>query len=306
MHVSTSTILRLLGPAGADGDASLAVLARRAGRSVFEVHRAFRRVVGVTPKRYTARLRLERAASELVATSRSILDIALARGFASHEVFTRAFVRHFRMTPRAYRARGLLATGSRSARARAIAARHAAVVRSVGPCIGLHHMQLERTPMTAPVPVTRRTLSAQPTLVIRRKIALAQVAQELASILPRVFAFAQQHGVPFAGPPFTRYVELGLGTATIEAGFAVGAPASGEGDIVGSELPGGDAAVAIHVGAYERLPDTHAIVTAWIDAQKLAAGSPWEVYVTDPGEFPDPADWRTEIVYPLVGPARTS
>ena len=295
MHVPTSKILQLLGTAGTTSDASLAALARRAGRSVFEVHRAFRRVVGDTPKRYTARLRLERAACELVASRRSILEIALASGFASHEVFTRAFVRRFGMSPRAYRARGLAGAG-----VRAIVLRHAAVVREVGPCIGLHHMQLERRPMTAPVPVTRRTLTAQPTLVVRRKITLAQVAQELAGILPRVFTFAQQTGIPLAGPPFTRYLEMGRGTATIEAGFAVGVAGKSEGDIVASELPGGNAAVAIHVGAYDRLEDTHAIVATWLDAQKLAAGAPWEVYVTDPGETPDPKDWKTEVVYPIT------
>jgi len=30
-----------------------------------------------------------------------------------------------------------------------------------------------------------------------------------------------------------------------------------------------------------------------------AGGAPWESYVTDPGEHPDPADWRTEVYWPL-------
>jgi AraC family transcriptional regulator len=115
-----------------------------------------------------------------------------------------------------------------------------------------------------------------------------------------VYGFAQQHGIPLAGPPFTRYLELGRGTATIEAGFAVAVAAKGEGDILGSELPAGDAAVAIHAGPYERLVETHAIVATWLDAQKLTAGAPWEIYVTDPGETPDPKDWRTDVVYPIT------
>lgn len=28
-------------------------------------------------------------------------------------------------------------------------------------------------------------------------------------------------------------------------------------------------------------------------------GPPWEVYVTDPAEHPDSADWRTEIHWPV-------
>jgi hypothetical protein len=28
-------------------------------------------------------------------------------------------------------------------------------------------------------------------------------------------------------------------------------------------------------------------------------GAPWESYVTDPGEFPDVNDWRTEVYWPF-------
>lgn len=56
-------------------------------------------------KRYTSRLRLDRAASELVSTQRPILEIAHDCSFASHAVFTRAFLRRFGMSPQSYRAR---------------------------------------------------------------------------------------------------------------------------------------------------------------------------------------------------------
>jgi len=31
----------------------------------------------------------------------------------------------------------------------------------------------------------------------------------------------------------------------------------------------------------------------------VAAGAPWESYVTDPADYPDPADWKTEIFWPV-------
>jgi effector-binding domain-containing protein len=38
----------------------------------------------------------------------------------------------------------------------------------------------------------------------------------------------------------------------------------------------------------------------WMEAQGFrAAGAPWEAYLTDPAEHPDPADWRTEICWPI-------
>lgn len=297
MHVPVAQILPLLDQVrrNLDGDVSLEALARRAGRSRFELHRAFHRVTGETSKRYTTRLRLDRAAAELVLGRRSILEVALACGFASHEVFTRAFLRRFGMSPRAYRARGLAGTGARD-----IALRHAAIVRDAGPCIGLHHLTVERRPAMT-VEVTRRQLDPCPALIIRRKTSHTDIAKTIGEILPKVFAYAQQHGLPFAGPPFVRYIEMARGSMTIEGGMPLAVAGKTDGEIEAIELPGGPAAIAIHAGPYDTLGETHTAVDAWITAQGAkAAGAPWESYVTDPGEKPDPKDWRTEVIYPLA------
>jgi AraC family transcriptional regulator len=55
-----------------------------------------------------------------------------------------------------------------------------------------------------------------------------------------------------------------------------------------------------HSPYYDGLNEANAAVYAWIQEQGLVvAGPPWEVYVTDPGEVPDPQDWRTEIFWPV-------
>ena len=83
---------------------SLALVAERTQLSRFQFHRLFHRQAGETLKRYTLRLRLERAAARLIASEETVLAVALANGFASHEVFTRAFRRHFGSLPTDYRA----------------------------------------------------------------------------------------------------------------------------------------------------------------------------------------------------------
>jgi AraC-like DNA-binding protein len=92
------------GRLGDAGSLSLEALAARAGWSRFHLHRAFRRIVGETPKQYALRLRLARAAAALITTDDPVLTIAVAAGFASHEVFTRAFRRRYGCTPARYRA----------------------------------------------------------------------------------------------------------------------------------------------------------------------------------------------------------
>src|SRR5262245_11170753 len=150
------------------------------------------------------------------------------------------------------------------------------------------------------IQVSRKELQPQNALVIRRRCTRDDIAKTLGETLSRVFAWAQQHGVPFAGQPFTRYLPSGPGLLSIEAGLPIAAPSPGEGEIMAVELPAGPAAVGIHDGSYETLGQTHAAIERWIEANRLeAGGAPWEVYVTDPAHHPSPADWRTEVVYPL-------
>jgi len=49
------------------------------------------------------------------------------------------------------------------------------------------------------------------------------------------------------------------------------------------------------------LNDTYVAMERWMDANGVRPGSaPWESYITDPAEHPDPADWRTEVYWPLA------
>src|SRR5215471_9823390 len=86
----------------------LANLATETGQSLFHAHRTLQAVLGETPKHFTLRLRVDRAAAALISSQASILDIALACGFESHETFCRSVRRRFRMSPSAYRKRVLM------------------------------------------------------------------------------------------------------------------------------------------------------------------------------------------------------
>ncbi|MCK6484451.1 MAG: AraC family transcriptional regulator [Phycisphaerae bacterium] len=91
-----------------DGDLSLEALAAVAGCSSPYFARRFADVMAETPKQYTSRLRLERAALRLVLLDDGILEIALDCGFTCHETFSRAFHRRFGVAPQAFRREGWL------------------------------------------------------------------------------------------------------------------------------------------------------------------------------------------------------
>lgn len=277
-------------------DLSLQRLSRRAGWSPFHFHRIFCDLVGETPKQYTLRLRLDRAASRLLTTDAPVLQIALDSGFRSPEVFTRAFVRHFKRTPSQYR--------SGTARIPAAAREsHTELIASVSPCVRLFHFNefADKGPRMPDMSVTRETRAPQPFLFVRRRVARSEIAATLADGFGKVFAYCQQRGLPLSGRPTARYLVTGPGLLTIDAGVPLSAAAEGLDDIQAGELQGGPVAVGVHAGSYAELPAANAAIERWIEEHGYqVAGAPWESYLTDPAEFPDPADWRTEICWPLA------
>jgi AraC family transcriptional regulator len=85
-----------------DTDITLADLARVADQSPFHFARKFALVMGVPPKRYVSRMRLDKAIAELAAGKLPLAQIALNAGFSSQTSFTRAFRRTTSMTPQEY------------------------------------------------------------------------------------------------------------------------------------------------------------------------------------------------------------
>jgi AraC-like DNA-binding protein len=79
-------------------------LARAAGLSRAHFSREFRRAFGESPHVYLLTRRLERAASMLRTTDRSVADICIAVGLDSIGSFTTSFTRMFGRPPTAYRA----------------------------------------------------------------------------------------------------------------------------------------------------------------------------------------------------------
>jgi AraC family transcriptional regulator len=279
-----------------DEDLSLGALARRSGRSQSHFHRSFTGFADESPKQYTQRVRLERAAAELLATDASVMDVALGAGFASHEVFTRAFKRHFGQPPRDFRAASSLGPDERL--------RYREVVQTVSPCIRLYRISLTRREETQSMPtsdIERRELqSEQPMLYIRRRIPLNRLQQTMGECFGALYGYGQKAGLPIAGQPIARYASTGAGLWTVDFIMPLSAPADANGEMEPGVLASGPVAFAVHHGPYDRLSDTYAAIETWAERNGYGAGGPpWESYVTDPGQTPDPADWRTEVFWPL-------
>jgi AraC family transcriptional regulator len=71
--------------------------------SRFHFDRIMTSVAGETPGKFRRRILLERAAYRLLTCGRPVLEIAVEAGYASHEAFSRAFLRAYGVPPTAWR-----------------------------------------------------------------------------------------------------------------------------------------------------------------------------------------------------------
>jgi len=92
-----------------DRDLSREVLAEVAGYSVPHLHRIFTGELGENIADYVRRVRLERAGRKLRMGAVDISQVALAAGYQTHTAFSRAFKRHFGLSPSAFRQLGCAA-----------------------------------------------------------------------------------------------------------------------------------------------------------------------------------------------------
>jgi AraC family transcriptional regulator len=96
---------------------TLGGLAAVATFSPFHFHRVFKASTGETLFEFIPRLRIERAASALIAHPRqSVLEVALDHGFASAATFARAFRARFGMSASQWRGGGAGAAPGAGAR----------------------------------------------------------------------------------------------------------------------------------------------------------------------------------------------
>jgi transcriptional regulator GlxA family with amidase domain len=102
-HPKLSQVIQMMEGAIED-PISPADLAEDVGMSTRQLERLFRRYLNRSPKRYYMELRLQKARNLLMQTDMSVINVALACGFASPSHFSKCYRSHYNTTP--YRERG--------------------------------------------------------------------------------------------------------------------------------------------------------------------------------------------------------
>lgn len=102
-HPKLSRVIQMM-EANIEEPISPSILAREVGMSTRQLERLFRRYLNRSPKRYYMELRLQKARNLLMQTDMTVINVALACGFASPSHFSKCYRSHYNTTP--YRERG--------------------------------------------------------------------------------------------------------------------------------------------------------------------------------------------------------
>jgi effector-binding domain-containing protein len=151
-----------------------------------------------------------------------------------------------------------------------------------------------------PVSVKLLTVHPRKLAAVRREVAPGAVGSAWKPALDKVWEFIRsQPGLRTDGHNIFLYHNPSQPGAQILCDFGVEVTRTFEtaGEVHATETPGGEAAVAVHRGPYNRMNEAHDAIRTWMAANRReSAGQSWEIY-GDP--TPDPANTETTIVYLL-------
>ncbi|WP_166872719.1 GyrI-like domain-containing protein [Salinibacterium sp. ZJ450] len=149
--------------------------------------------------------------------------------------------------------------------------------------------------------IERISVTPRTVLGVREMVMPEDMPEFFGRAFDKAYSALQEQGAEVAGPPVAVYRGDPEHGFDVLAGFPVAGAVARSPGLEVEELPAGPAVAIIHIGSYDSMTETYAKVTAWMQDQKLTPAEPmWEDYLTGPDANPDPATWRTRIVFPLA------
>lgn len=148
--------------------------------------------------------------------------------------------------------------------------------------------------------VSVRTVTPMHLAAVRRSVVAGGVGNAWRTALDKVWEFLRTHpGLRTDGHNVFLYHHPACRDLPIDVDFGVEVtrPFESAGEVYATHTPAGMVAVAVHVGAYDRIKETHDAIHAWRESNNRAfAGKSWEIY----GDWSnDPAKLETTIMYLL-------
>jgi AraC family transcriptional regulator len=275
----------------------LKTLAEISRFSPYHFHRIFSAYVGETVAEYIRRLRLAKAARELLDTDLTITDIALQAGYETHSAFSKSFRQYVGLTPTELRT-------APPQKAEAVLGQSAlSTLRVVSSdCSSEPNSAMHLKP-------DLRVCPDQHVLYVRRHGMINNdFTQAARSAFAALNAFLEAHhlqdqwqfclGITPDDPSLVPEAECRYDAGVI---LRDGVHVAPSGEVAFQTLASGRQAVFLHRGPYETLWQTwNRAYRDWLPAsgEHLRHAVPYEVYLNDP-DVTGPEDLKTEICIPI-------
>lgn len=139
----------------------------------------------------------------------------------------------------------------------------------------------------------------------------SELGEKMGPMLGKIAGFMAQNNIKQSGMPFTIYNEWDdLNGTTI---FSPAIPVKEkiiitEGDVLCGFMEPHAAVKVVLTGNYDNLGEAHQKAVDFIKDNNLIrdpSKSMFEIYTNDPGNYPNPADWITEVYYPVFKDLRS-
>ncbi len=263
-----------------DSTLTLDVLSSVANVSKFHFHRIFNAATGEGVLQYIKRIRLENAAFQLQYTTDPITDIAYDSGYHSVSAFSKSFMKHFNISPRAYRK-----TNTRLVKDKTLEDSSTPLINS------------------KPIHYEIKDVVEHTVIFVRKTGEYTQAAKSAWEHLSKFveknglsFGNSKHIGITYDSPKITaekhiRYdacISYDPGKITIKK----------NGDIGIQRIDGGKFAIFKHVGDYRKIGETyHYIYSNWLFStdQKLANYPSYSIYKQDQSKWEQEcSNWEQE------------
>jgi len=134
----------------------------------------------------------------------------------------------------------------------------------------------------ATVEVRVETVEPRKLAAVRRDVMIGDIPRAFKPALDQVWQFLREHpGVRTDGHNVFLYHHGAGRNAPLGVDFGVEVTRTFErqGEVFPTATPAGEAAIALHIGSYGKLPTTHEAIHAWCKAHgRVIADQSWEIY----------------------------
>lgn len=148
--------------------------------------------------------------------------------------------------------------------------------------------------------IKKERIPRQPYLAIRETVSIKGIGELMGPLYGELYGWLGRNGVTPTGPAWTRYLAVGPEDCELELGVPIAAQVPGDARVAGGVMPECEVISTLYVGPFEDMGAAYSAMAAWLSEHSaVVSGAPWEVYLTDPAQEPDPAKWQTLIYFPI-------